>query len=237
VKCILIAMGDYQAFLRLVSISKSFGARRIVNSLSLDVYGGEIFCVLGPSGCGKTTLLRMIAGLETPDSGTIELDGRLAVENGKVRLAPQQRRIGIVFQDLALWPHLTVTGHLNFVLRSQGIARQARHGQIHQTLQFVHLSGFEAAYPETLSGGEQQRLAIARALIASPRLILLDEPLSSLDHQLKQDLRRELVGWLKQLRTTAIWITHDPAEAEEAADRIAIMKDGGLLNVGERASY
>jgi len=203
-----------------------------VDALSLDVLPGELFCILGPSGCGKTTLLRMIAGLETPDEGSIELDGKIVVDQGRLRLTPQQRGIGFVFQDLALWPHLTVRGNLDFVLRARKVSRPSRQAQIREVLNRVHLSGFEGAYPETLSGGEQQRLAIARALLSNPPLVLLDEPLSSLDYRLRVQLQQELLSWLRELKMTALLITHDQNEAFAMADRLAIMNHGRLVQVG-----
>lgn len=203
-----------------------------MDALSLEVLPGELFCILGPSGCGKTTLLRMIAGLETPDEGSIELDGQLVVDQGKARLTPQERVIGFVFQDLALWPHLTVAGNLDFVLHAKKISRPSRQARIREVLNRVHLSEFEGAYPETLSGGEQQRLAIARALVSNPSLVLLDEPLSSLDYRLRLQLRQELLCWLRELKVTALLITHDQNEAFALADRLAIMNQGRLVQVG-----
>ncbi len=203
-----------------------------MDALSLEVLPGELFCILGPSGCGKTTLLRMIAGLETPDEGSIELDGQLVVDQGKARLTPQERVIGFVFQDLALWPHLTVAGNLDFVLHAKKISRPSRQARIREVLNRVHLSEFEGAYPETLSGGEQQRLAMARALVSNPSLVLLDEPLSSLDYRLRLQLRQELLCWLRELKVTALLITHDQNEAFALADRLAIMNQGRLVQVG-----
>jgi ABC-type Fe3+/spermidine/putrescine transport system ATPase subunit len=225
-------MEKSEHILQLAGVSKSFGARRVVDALSLKVLPGELFCILGPSGCGKTTLLRMIAGLETPDEGSIELDGRLVVDQGKPRLTPQERVIGFVFQDLALWPHLTVGGNLDFVLRARQISRPSRQEQIRKVLNRVHLSEFEGAHPETLSGGEQQRLAIARALVSNPLLVLLDEPLSSLDYRLRAQLQQELVSWLREFKVTALIVTHDQNEAFAMADRLAIMNSGRLVQVG-----
>jgi iron(III) transport system ATP-binding protein len=221
-----------EIFLRLVGVSKSFGARTVVDSVDLEVRRGEIFGVLGPSGCGKTTLIRLIAGLERPDRGCIEIAGRVAVSDGKPRVAPQDRQIGFIFQDLALWPHLTVARHLDFVLASKGISRPARADRIREVLDLVHLSGFEKAYPHTLSGGEQQRLAVARALVGNPALLLLDEPLSSLDYQLRIQLQHELLKWLKGLKATAMLITHDQTEALAMADRLAVMYQGRFVQVG-----
>jgi iron(III) transport system ATP-binding protein len=221
-----------ERLLRLAEVSKSFGTRTVVDALSFDVFAGELFCILGPSGCGKTTILRMIAGLEMPDQGLIELAGRCVVERGKHSVAPQERGIGFVFQDLALWPHLTVRGNLDFVMRARKFSRAYRHAQISELLHRVHLSGFEEEYPDTLSGGEQQRLAIARALASNPSLVLLDEPLSSLDHRLRVQLRQKLISALRDSHVTALWVTHDQNEAFAVADRMAIMNDGRLVQVG-----
>src|SRR5215813_5939718 len=136
--------------LKLTAVSKSFGARKVVDSLDLEVRRGEVFCVLGPSGCGKTTLLRMVAGLDTPDSGSIEIAGALVVEDGQPKLSAQSRKMGFVFQDLALWPHLSVAGNLNFVLGNKPMSKSARIARVEEILALVHLSGFERAYPETL---------------------------------------------------------------------------------------
>jgi iron(III) transport system ATP-binding protein len=223
---------DREVFLKLLSVSKTFGSRKVIDSLNLEVRRCEIFCILGPSGCGKTTVLRMIAGLETPDRGSIQIGGRVAAADGKQRVAPQHRQIGYVFQDLALWPHLPVAGHLDFVLASKEISRPARSEGIREVLELVRLPGLDKAYPHTLSGGEQQRLAVARALVGNPAMVLLDEPLSSLDYQLKNRLQQELLQWLKELKVTAIWITHDQAEAMAMADRLAIMYQGWLIQIG-----
>jgi ABC-type Fe3+/spermidine/putrescine transport system ATPase subunit len=221
-----------QPLLRLERVSKSFGGRQIIDALDLEVYPGEVLCVLGPSGCGKTTLLRMIAGLETPDQGAIAIRGSMVFGNGETSIPPQRRGIGFVFQDLALWPHLTVTGNLDFVLASRDVPKTERGVKIHQTLNLVRLSNFEKAHPETLSGGEQQRLAIARALVGNPSLLLLDEPLSSLDYRLKLELQQELLLWLRDLKMTALLITHDQTEAIAMADRLAIMHQGHIVQVG-----
>jgi len=225
-------MSPSKVFLKLKALSKSFNGRKIIDCLDLEVYAGEVFCILGPSGCGKTTLLRMIAGLELPDEGSIEIAGKIVVENSKTQIAPQDRKIGFVFQDLALWPHMTVAGNLEFVLAARGVKRRSKAACVSHMLNLVKLSGFEDQLPETLSGGEQQRLAIARTLIGSPSLVLLDEPLSSLDSQLRGQLRQEVLQWIKELGVTAVWITHDQNEALAVADRIAIMSKGRLILVG-----
>jgi ABC-type Fe3+/spermidine/putrescine transport system ATPase subunit len=221
-----------QPLLKLERVSKSFGVRQVVDALDLEVHPGELLCVLGASGCGKTTLLRMIAGLETPDQGVVAIRGSMVFGNGKTSIPPQRRGIGFVFQDLALWPHLTVAGNLDFVLASRGVPKTERGVKIRQTLNLVRLSNFEKAHAETLSGGEQQRLAIARALVGNPSLLLLDEPLSSLDYRLKVELQQELLLWLRDLKMTALLITHDQTEAIAMADRLAIMHQGHIVQVG-----
>jgi iron(III) transport system ATP-binding protein len=225
-------MSPSEVFLKLNALSKSFNGRKIIDCLDLEVYAGEVFCILGPSGCGKTTLLRMIAGLELPDQGSIEIGGKIVVENSRTRMAPQNRRIGYVFQDLALWPHLTVAENLEFVLKAHGISKKSIASSVGNMLNLVHLSGFDDQRPETLSGGEQQRLAIARALMGNPLLVLMDEPLSSMDSQLRGQLRQEVLQWIKELGVTAVWITHDQNEAVTVADRMAIVSKGCLIQVG-----
>jgi iron(III) transport system ATP-binding protein len=225
-------MSPSEVFLKLKALSKSFNGRKIIDCLDLEVHAGEVFCILGPSGCGKTTLLRMIAGLELPDQGSIEIGGRIVVENSKTKVPPQDRKIGFVFQDLALWPHMTVAGNLEFVLAARGVKRRSMTACVSNMLNLVKLSGFEDQFPETLSGGEQQRLAIARTLVGNPLLVLLDEPLSSLDSQLRGQLRQEVLQWIKELGVTAVWITHDQNEAVTVADRMAIVSKGCLIQVG-----
>ncbi len=225
-------MDDPSTHLKLSHVSKSFGYRKVVDDVNLEVCRSETFCVLGPSGCGKTTLLRMIAGLEIPESGSIEVGGRPAVLDGKLKIPPQDRGIGFVFQDLALWPHMTVWENLRFVLDARKVKQSDQKRQISDMLDLVRLSGFEKSSPESLSGGEQQRLAIARALVGGPSLLLLDEPLSSLDAHLKRHLQTELAQWLNRLRVTAVLITHDQSEAFVMADRLAIMSQGRILQVG-----
>ncbi len=225
-------MSPSEVFLKLKALSKSFNGRKIIDCLDLEVYAGEVFCILGPSGCGKTTLLRMIAGLELPDEGSIAIGGDLVVDCARFKVSPQYRHIGFVFQDLALWPHMTVAENLEFVLKAQGISKKSIASSVGNMLNLVHLSGFDDQRPETLSGGEQQRLAIARALIGNPLLVLMDEPLSSMDSQLRGQLRQEVHQWLKELGVTAVWITHDQYEAVTVADRMAIVSKGRLIQVG-----
>ena len=198
----------------LKAIVKHFGKRVAVQELSLDVPRGGTVGILGPSGCGKTTVLRLIAGLEQLDSGEIWFGDRLASSKGKLHLSPARRNIGFVFQDLALWPHMTVGGNLKFVLKSRGWPSDSCRSRIDEVLAKVGLKDRANDYPNHLSGGEQQRVALARALVDNPELLLLDEPLSSLDRDRRTDLRHELVAIPKDFGVTMIYVTHDSDDAE-----------------------
>src|SRR5215813_794827 len=191
-------------FLRLIEVTKRYGERRIVDRVSLDVAEGEFVALLGASGCGKTTTLRLIAGLETPDAGEVWIGGERVAADGRNLVPPSARRLGFVFQDLALWPHLTVAGNLDFALSSDRAPKRERVKRITEALQLVRIERFAAQLPGRLSGGEQQRAALARALVGRPRLLLLDEPMSSLDPNLKADLLGELAVLQRSLGITAI---------------------------------
>jgi ABC-type Fe3+/spermidine/putrescine transport system ATPase subunit len=219
-------------FLHLIEVTKRFGDRKIVDGVSLEVAEGEVLALLGASGSGKTTTLRLIAGLEKPDTGEVRIAGRKVAEGSRNIVPPRARGIGFIFQDLALWPHLTVAGNLDFVLQSAGVPRRERSTRIDETLRLVRIEAYAHRYPAQLSGGEQQRVAIARALIARPRLLLFDEPMSSLDSPLKAELSGEFIELQRLLRITTIYITHDKAEAVALADRIAIMQQGCIEQVG-----
>jgi len=211
-------------FLRLIAVSKRYQGHGGIAEFSLEVSAGESVVVVGPSGCGKTTLLRVIAGLECPDTGEIYLDGRIVAEAKRNIVPANKRRIGFVFQDLALWPHLTVQGNLEFVAASGGVEKGLRLARIHDVLGLCRVNPqFADRYPHQLSGGEQQRVALARALVGSPRLLLMDEPFSSLDPDLRVTLRSELSALQQQLRITAIYVTHDVQDGEALADRIITM--------------
>jgi len=216
------------AFVRLVRVTKRYGERTVVDSVSLDVVEGEVIALLGASGCGKTTLLRLIAGLETPDAGEIWIAGECVAANGRNTLPPRARNIGFVFQDLALWSHLTVAGNLDFVLSSIGVSKRERKMRIEEALRMVRIEPFAAAYPHRMSGGEQQRAALVRALVARPRLLLLDEPMSSLDAELKSELLAELAALQKQLRISTVYVTHSDAEARALAHHVAMMRAGRI---------
>ncbi len=217
-----------QALLEVKNLSLQYGGRgdRAVNNVSFDLQGGDILALLGPSGCGKTSLLRLIAGFECPQTGTIGVDGRIISSPDRV-LAPEKRQIGIVFQDYALFPHLTVYQNVGFGLKSGNSGKI-----ILENLDRVGLASLAYQYPHQLSGGQQQRVALARALITNPILVLLDEPLSNIDVQLRTSLRSELKDILKQAGTAAIWVTHDQEEAMAVSDWIGVMQEGRLEQWG-----
>ena len=215
-------------FLRVSGVVKRFGARVALDRVSLDVAAAESIVVFGPSGCGKTTLLRLIAGLEAPDTGDIWLEDVPVARGGHNLVPPYARGLGMVFQDLALWPHLTIGEHLRFVLQAARVPKNAWAERIHDTLTLVRIATLADRYPHQLSGGEQQRAALARALIVRPRALLLDEPFSSLDDELRASLRDELMRLRRELQLTMISVTHHRDDAEVLADRIIRMRDGRI---------
>ena len=212
--------------IRLDNVTKQFGGVAAVDGASLCVARGEIVALLGPSGCGKTTLLRLIAGFERPDGGSVTVDGRL-VASPAAWIAPEARRVGMVFQDYALFPHLTVAGNIGF-----GLPRRTRASRVPELLAVVGLDGLERRYPHELSGGQQQRVALARALAPSPELVLLDEPWSNVDPFLRESLRAEVAEIIRPLGVTVLLVTHDREEAFTLADRIALMRDGSVVQEG-----
>ena len=205
-------------------VSKRFGpgSAPAVDGLSLRVAEGEILALLGPSGCGKTTTLRLIAGLETPDAGTITLRGRTVAGPGQT-VPPEERGVGIVFQDYALFPHLTVSDNVGF-----GLPRPSRRGRVEEVLDLVGLGGLASRYPHELSGGQQQRVALARALAPAPAVMLLDEPFSNLDADLRAQMRDEVERILRSSATTAVFVTHDQEEAFTLADRVGVLRAGAV---------
>jgi len=215
------------AFLELSGIRKDFGEFAALRGVSLAIGAGELVCFLGPSGCGKTTLLRIIAGLETQDAGSIVQAGR-----DISRLPPMERDYGIVFQSYALFPNLTVADNVAYGLVNRGTARAERAARVAELLGLVGLPESGPKYPAQLSGGQQQRVALARALATSPGLLLLDEPLSALDARVRVRLRIEIRALQQRLGITTILVTHDQEEALTMADRIAVMKDGAIEQVG-----
>ncbi len=208
-------------------VVKRFGSVTAVDRADLEVADGELFTLLGPSGCGKTTLLRLIAGFYRPDAGEIAFDGRVVDA-----LPPYQRNIGMVFQNYALWPHMTVFGNVAYGLRLRGLSRREIEARVAEGLRKVNLSGLEGRYPGQLSGGQQQRVALARALVLNPDLLLLDEPLSNLDAKIRVQVRAEIRRLQKELGITAIYVTHDQEEALSLSDRVAVMREGKILQVG-----
>ena len=214
------------SMIRLDGVSKRFGEVVAVDDASLCVERGEVVALLGPSGCGKTTLLRLIAGFEHPDGGTVEVAGRNAAGPG-TWVPPEQRRVGMVFQDYALFPHLDVAANVGF-----GLPRRTRAGRVAALLSVVGLDDLGRRYPHELSGGQQQRVALARALAPSPELVLLDEPWSNVDPFLRETLRAEVSEIIRPLGVTVLLVTHDREEAFSVADRIALMRDGTIVQEG-----
>jgi iron(III) transport system ATP-binding protein len=215
-------------------ISKQFGAIQAVKDVSLSVSKGEIMAVLGPSGCGKSTLLRLTAGLERPDSGTVELGGRMV--SSRTEMAPPvSRRVSLIFQDLALWPHMTVFENMAFTLGRNRLSRSEKAERVKEILQQVHLSDYLKRYPHQLSGGERQRLAIARAIAPNPLYLLMDEPFNSLDMLLKQEMMDMTMALRKEYQMAIIYVSHDLEEATYLADKLVIMNRGEAVWSGTKA--
>ena len=213
----------------IAGVSKRFGTKQALAGVSVSIAPGSTAVVVGPSGCGKTTLLRVIAGLDVPDAGDIRIAGTTVTRGNQRLVPPNGRGIGFVFQDLALWPHLTVASSLGFVLESHGVARAERAARIQEYLELVRLSTLAGRYPHELSGGEQQRVALARALVGRPGLLLMDEPFSNLDPELRAALRGELARLQHEVKVTTIYVTHDRDDAAALADRTITMRDGRIV--------
>ncbi|MFH1777879.1 MAG: ABC transporter ATP-binding protein [Candidatus Omnitrophota bacterium] len=219
--------------LELKNISKRFTPRIIaVDNLSFEIAAGEFISVLGPSGCGKTTLLRLIAGLEVPDAGEVWISGR-RVSSPQNTIAANERGIGMVFQHLALWPHMRVLGNIIFALESQRMTKRERRQKSVHILNTVGLTRHINFYPHHLSGGEQQRVALARALVLEPKFLLMDEPLSDLDLHLKAELEKVIIGLHKKFKITTIYVTHNQDEAFSMSDRIIVMNRGRIEQIGK----
>lgn len=208
-------------------VSYAFGANTVLNHIDLHIDAGSVVALLGPSGCGKSTLLRLLAGLTQPAAGEIFFGGRQVARAGW-SLPPEARDIGMVFQDYALWPHMTVTQNVAFPLKMRNLPRRECEARVSQALSRVGLSDFAERKPAGLSGGQQQRVALARAIVAEPRVLLFDEPLSNLDSELRESLCLEMAALLRQLGTSAVYVTHDRREAEILADRIVHLSAGSV---------
>lgn len=214
------------------NVSKSYNKTPVIKAISLDIEKGERIVILGPSGCGKTTLLRMIAGFIHPDKGKLIIDGQTVANNGKCIIDPESRQVGMVFQDLALWPHMTSYKNIEFGLKAKKVPKAEIRRRIDAIFEKVQMVQFRNAYPGELSGGQQQRIALARALVTRPKILLMDEPLSSLDTDLRQVLRREILRLQEELAITMIYVTHDREEAFSLATRIVVMEDGKIKQMG-----
>ncbi|MCX8226918.1 MAG: ABC transporter ATP-binding protein [Sulfitobacter sp.] len=222
-------MTEIQPRLEIKHLKRTYGGRAVVDDVSLKIMPGQVTCLLGPSGCGKSTTLRMIAGVEMQDSGTIHVDGNLICDT-VFRIPPERREIGLMFQDFALFPHLSVAGNVGFGLKTG--TKAERRARIEELLERVDLLRFIDGYPHQLSGGEQQRVALARALAPRPKIMLMDEPFSGLDNRLRDEIRDETLGILKEEGTAVLLVTHEPEEAMRMADEIALMRDGKIVQQG-----
>ncbi|CAM3453203.1 MULTISPECIES: ABC transporter ATP-binding protein [Saccharibacillus] len=213
-------------------LSKTFGSTAALHPTNLSVKAGTFTTLLGPSGCGKTTLLRMIAGLETPDTGTISIGGDSLFDASRKRSVPAHKRgFGMVFQDFALWPHMTVFENVAFGLRTSRRTQDLQ-GTVTRALDKVQLGAMKDRYPHQLSGGQQQRVAFARAVAVEPKLVLFDEPLSALDAALREEMRVEMLSLVRDLGLTALYVTHDQIEAMSMSDEIVVMQGGRVLQRG-----
>jgi ABC-type Fe3+/spermidine/putrescine transport system ATPase subunit len=217
-------------FIEIRNLLKRFGKVVAVDRITLEIEKGEIVTLLGPSGCGKTTTLRCIAGLERPDEGDVVIDGRPMFSQGFV--PPSKRGIGMVFQNYAVWPHMRVFDNVAYGLKIARFPKKEIRRRVLETLKLVGLEGLENRYPTQLSGGQQQRVALARALTRNPKVLLLDEPLSNLDAKLREKMRFEIQGLVKRMGITAVYVTHDQAEAMVISDRVAVMNQGRIVQVG-----
>jgi iron(III) transport system ATP-binding protein len=210
------------------AVSKDYHGRRVIDTLSLKVEAGERVVLFGPSGCGKSTVLHLIAGLVIPDSGDILINGQLVATAGRNLREPEQRGIGMVFQDLALWPHMTVAENIEFGLRARGAPDKERTQRVKDMVELVRLGDYLRAKPGELSGGQQQRVAIARTLALAPRIVLMDEPLSTLDDALNMQLRKEILQLHGDLGFTLVYVTHSRDEAKELGTRTIHLKHGRI---------
>jgi len=218
------------AFIEIRNLLKRYKKVVAVNHIDLEVQQGEMLTLLGPSGCGKTTTLRCIAGLEIPEGGDIIIDGRPMISEGFVHSS--QRGIGMVFQNYAVWPHMRVSSNVSYGLKLKKVPKHEVKQKVRNALELVGLEGLGDRFPSQLSGGQQQRVALARALVGNPKVLLLDEPLSNLDAKLREKMRFEIKSLVKRMDITAVYVTHDQAEAMVISDRIAVMESGNIVQIG-----
>lgn len=209
-------------------ISKRFDDQTVLRDVSMVIRTGERVILAGPSGCGKTTVLRLIAGFLAPDTGKLWIEGKLVSEAGTILMPPEQRNIGMVFQDLALWPHMTVRENLAFGLKANKIPASEQETRIHRLMEMMNMQETLHKYPGNLSGGQQQRVALARALILKPGILLMDEPLSSLDDPLRQQLQREILKLHETLGFILVYVTHQQDEVKELGERTLYLRDGQI---------
>src|SRR5213080_502313 len=216
----------------LKTLSKRYGDVGAVDGLSLEVKPGELVSLLGPSGCGKTTTLRLVAGFLQPEAGEIWVGDRCLSSPTSV-IPPERRRMAMIFQSYALWPHMTVAQNIAYGLRLKpGVPKAARETRVKEMLKVVQLDGYGSRYPGELSGGQQQRVAVARALVVEPEILLLDEPLSNLDANLREEMRFEIRRLHETFAITTLYVTHDQAEAMVISDRVAVLHRGRVVQVG-----
>jgi iron(III) transport system ATP-binding protein len=220
------------AHVELRKLRKVYGSTVAVDGLDLDIAKGEFMTFLGPSGCGKTTTLRMIAGLVAPTEGEIRVGGKLLSSPGSKAVPPEKRNMGMVFQSYAVWPHMKVFENIAFPLHNLKKSKEEIRKRVRASLELVKLDGLEDRYPSHLSGGQQQRVALARALAVEPDILLFDEPLSNLDAKLREEMRFELKEIQRRIGVTSIYVTHDQAEAMAISDRIAVMAQGKIRQIG-----
>lgn len=217
------------------AVSKFYEAKKIVDSLTLDVKDNEILCLLGPNGCGKTTLLNMLSGLTKPDKGTITIDGVVvdgAAGSKRVHLQPSERKVGYVFQTVSLFPNMRVEDNVAYGLKAMHLSKDEVKAKTKELLEFVGLGEYALYYPSQLSGGQKQRTALARSLATEPKVLLLDEPVSAIDPQLRESFRLELKSYLQKLKITVVYVTHNLSEAFIMSDRVAVMGNGRIEQIG-----
>lgn len=217
---------------KIVNLNKWYGDVHALKNINVTIQTGKFTSLLGPSGCGKTTLLKILAGLETPDQGEIYFDDQCVFSKDKdINVSPQKRQIGMVFQEFALWPHMNVYENIAFPLKAKKMHNEIEK-KVNAILEIVRLKGMSNRNPDQLSGGQQQRVAFARAVIANPKIVLFDEPLSALDAVLRDEMRIEISHMVKQMKLTGIYVTHDQIEAMSMSDQIIVMNKGKILQVG-----